>query len=138
MRCVSVLILHDVCLTCGRARTETGCAISRAAIPGARNSTPAGVWLRSRVKTARTLLPTYTAPNQVPRSIHAKPSARRWKPYTMNCRLTSTPVNTHITSTAAGHAVHAMAQRKPTRARTETKRATRGRRDESAKKKYEP
>ena len=56
----------------------------------------------------------------------------------MNCKLISTPINTHMTSTAAGHAVHVMALRKTTRARTATKSATRGRREESAKKKYEP
>ena len=48
------------------------------------------------------------------------------------------PARTHITSTAAGHAAHAMAPRNATSARTETKSATRGRRDESEKKKYEP
>lgn len=56
----------------------------------------------------------------------------------MNCKLVSTPINTHMTSTAVGHAVHAMALRKTTRARTETKSVTRGRREENAKKKYEP
>jgi hypothetical protein len=56
----------------------------------------------------------------------------------MNCRLTNTPVIKHITSTAVGQAVHATAQRKPTRARTEMMSATRGRRDEREKKKYEP
>ena len=56
----------------------------------------------------------------------------------MNCRLTNTPVIAHMTSTAEGQAVHAMAQRKPTRATTAMVRATRGRREESEKKKYEP
>jgi hypothetical protein len=56
----------------------------------------------------------------------------------MNWRLTSTPAKIHMTRTAVGHAVHAIAQRKPTRARTEMKSARRGRREESAKKKYEP
>ena len=56
----------------------------------------------------------------------------------MNCRLTNTPVITHMTSTAEGQADHAMAQRKPTRERTAIMRATRGRREESEKKKYEP
>jgi hypothetical protein len=56
----------------------------------------------------------------------------------MNCRLTSTPANTHMTSTAVGHAVHATATRKPTRARTAMTSATRGKRDESAKKKNVP
>ena len=58
-------------------------------------------------------------------------------PYTMNCRLTSMPARTHMTSTVAAHAAHAMAPRNATSARTETKSTTRGRRDESAKK-YEP
>ena len=56
----------------------------------------------------------------------------------MNCRLTNTPVITHMTSTAEGQAVHAMAPRKPTSARTEMMSATRGKREERAKKKYEP
>lgn len=44
----------------------------------------------------------------------------------------------HMTRMVAGHAGHAMAPRNETSARTETKSATRCRRDESAKKKYEP
>jgi hypothetical protein len=56
----------------------------------------------------------------------------------MNCRLINTPVITHMTSTAVGQATHAMAPRNPTRPRTEMMSATRGRREESEKKKYEP
>jgi len=44
----------------------------------------------------------------------------------------------HMTSTAAGHAVHAIATRKTMRARTATASATRGKREVSAKKKYDP
>jgi hypothetical protein len=53
----------------------------------------------------------------------------------MNCRLTSTPVITHMTSTAVGQATHAMAPRKPTSPSTEMMSATRGRREEREKKK---
>ena len=59
-------------------------------------------------------------------------------PYTMNCRLTSMPARTHMTSTAAAHVAHAMAPRNATSARTKTKSATRGRCDESVRKRYEP
>jgi hypothetical protein len=53
----------------------------------------------------------------------------------MNCRLINTPAIPHMTSTAVGQAAHAMAPRKPTRARIEMVSATRGRREERAKKK---
>jgi len=53
----------------------------------------------------------------------------------MNCRLINTPEIPHITSTAVGHAAHAMPPRKPTSARTEMMSATRGRREEREKKK---
>jgi hypothetical protein len=56
----------------------------------------------------------------------------------MYWRPTSTPAEMHMTRTAAGHAVHVIAPRKPTSARTEMKSARKGRREESAKKKYEP
>jgi hypothetical protein len=53
----------------------------------------------------------------------------------MNCRLINTPVIPHMASTAVGQATQAMAQRKLTKARTEMMSATRGRREERAKKK---
>lgn len=55
----------------------------------------------------------------------------------INWRLTSTPAKIHTTTTAVGHAVHAIAPMKPTRARTTMKGARRGRREESVKN-YKP
>jgi hypothetical protein len=55
----------------------------------------------------------------------------------INWRLTSTPAKIHMTMTAVGNAVHTIAPRKPTRARTTMKGARRGRCEESVKK-YEP
>ncbi len=75
---------------------------------------------------------------QTLRNIDARPREMRWQAYTTNWRLTKRLASRHITSTAAGHAAHATAPRNATSARIAMKSARRGRREERAKKKYEP